>query len=197
MMSQFGVRQRASLAILLITSLLSVSSLPLGAQMAAPTTASDMLAAVNAARAGDGLTPLTLNERLTAAACRQARDLAGRALHDVEALSHQGGDGSTLAVRLQEAGYGFRTAAENLAAGAPDPQETVRLWLASEGHRRNLLNPAFREAGAAHIGPTLSPGGNRSGPLDVWVLVLATPLSGGSAASPEGPSAKNPRDCAG
>ena len=156
-----------------------------------------MLAAVNRARVGEGLAPLTLNERLNAAACRQARDLAGRALFDVEALSHQGGDGSTLAIRLRDAGYGFRTAAENLAAGAADPQETVRLWLASDGHRRNMLNPDFREAGAAYVGPSLSPGGNRSGPMDVWVLVLATAIATDGAPAQDNSAAKNPRNCAG
>lgn len=168
--------------------------------LAAPAAAAapeSMLAAVNAARAGEGLTPLTLNDQLNAAACRQARDLAGRALFDVEALSHQGGDGSTLAIRLRDAGYGFRTAAENLAAGAADPQETARLWLASDGHRRNMLNPVFREAGAAYVGPSLSPGGNRSGPMDVWVLVLAAPMASDGAAAQDSSAAKNPRNCMG
>lgn len=149
-----------------------------------------LLAAVNAARGAEGLAPLAANARLDAAACRQAKDLGGRALHDVESLSHQGGDGSTLGDRLRDAGYAFRAAAENLAAGVADPDETVRLWLASEGHRRNILTPGFREAGIAEIGPRLSPGGNRTGPMAVWVLVLATPLA------PSGPDqAKNPNDC--
>lgn len=176
----------------LIVALLLAAAAP--AVAAAPDA---LIAAVNAARAGEGLPPLALNGRLTAAACRQAQDLAGRALHDVEALSHKGRDGSTLAVRLQEAGYAYRTAAENLAAGVADPQETLRLWLASAGHRRNLLNPAVREAGAAYLGPRLSPGGNRQGPLDVWVLVLAAPSTPGGLAPPPPPAAKNPKDCAG
>jgi len=195
-MNQFGVRRRASLFISLLTCLLSVTTLPLGAQtdaQSATTAPSAMLAAVNAARAAEGVTPLMLDGRLNVAACRQAQDLAGRALHDVEALSHQGHDGSTLADRLRDAGYGFRTAAENLAAGVADPRETARLWLASEGHRRNMLNPAFRQAGAAYLGPRVSPGGNRQGPMEVWVLVLAAP----SGAHADGSEAKNPRDCAG
>lgn len=195
-MNQFGVSWRASRFVSLIICLLLVSSLPLGAQSAAQSSAtapSAMLAAVNAARAAEGLTPLMLDGRLNAAACRQARDLAGRALHDVEALSHQGRDGSTLASRLRDAGYAFRTAAENLAAGVADPGETTRLWLASEGHRRNMLNPAFGQAGAAYLGPRVSPGGNRQGPMDVWVLVLAAPIGAPADSS----AAKNPRDCAG
>lgn len=147
-----------------------------------------MLAAVNAARASAGLSPVTLNERLAAAACRQAHDLGSRALHDLAALSHQGSDGSYLAGRLRDAGYGFRTAAENLAAGVADPAETVRLWLESDGHLRNMLTASFREIGIGHVAPRLSPGGNRSGPMAVWVLVLATPTG-------EPAAAKNPNDC--
>ncbi|MFN4284258.1 MAG: CAP domain-containing protein [Alphaproteobacteria bacterium] len=150
-----------------------------------------MLDAVNAARVAEGLTPLAANARLDAAACRQAKDLGGRALHDVESLSHQGSDGSTLADRLRDAGYAFRAAAENLVAGVADPEEAVRLWLASDGHRRNILTPDFREAGIADVGPRLSPGGNRAGPMAVWVLVLATPAGAASAAG----EAKNPSVC--
>jgi len=158
---------------------------------AAANSASDMLAAVNAARAAEGQAALTLDERLSAAACRQARDLARRALHRMEDLSHQGSDGSRLGDRLRDAGYAFRAAAENLAAGVADPAETVRLWLASEDHRRNILTASFREAGIAHAGPTLSPGGDRVGPMEVWVLVLATPQAAGAPPT----SANNPNDC--
>lgn len=193
-MTTFRAAARLSILISLTVAAAALARSPAAAQSPnPPRTAQGMLAAVNAARASEGLTPLTLEDRLGAAACRQARDLARRALYDVEALGHQGSDGSTLATRLQDAGYNYRTAAENLAAGTGDPQNTVRLWLGSEGHRRNMLNPVFREAGAAYLGSSLSPGGNRQGPMDVWVLVLALPL----AANLPPPEAKNPKDCAG
>lgn len=170
------------------TLLLVTTSFFAQAQSTAP---ERMLGVVNAARAADGMTALTLDDRLNAAACRQARDLAGKALHQAGALSHRGSDGSDLAGRLRDAGYRFRTAAENLAAGVADPAETVRLWLASDGHRRNILTADFRQAGIAHVGSRLSPGGNRVGPMEVWVLVLAAPQSAGEQPR----SANNPNDC--
>lgn len=173
---------------------LLVTTIAASAQTAAP---EQMLAAVNTARAAEGLAGLTLDLRLNAAACRQARDLAGKALNQLDALTHQGSDGSDLAGRLHDAGYGFRTAAEKLAAGVADPRETTRLWLASEDHRRNMLNPAFREAGAAFLGARVSPGGNRQGPMDVWVLVLAAPLGPGTDGPSTAAEAKNPKDCPG
>lgn len=128
-----------------------------GAQAAAPADpVGHMLALVNGARAADGLIPLTLEPRLTAAACRQVRDLAQGG-----ELTHQGRDGSDLGRRLTEAGYAFALAAENLAAGAQTADETVRLWLASPGHRRNIMTAEFRQAGIAY---------QRTG--EVWVMVF-------------------------
>ncbi|HEU0069735.1 MAG TPA: CAP domain-containing protein [Alphaproteobacteria bacterium] len=175
---------------LLVSLVLAAPAIPSPA-WAAP--ADDMLAAVNAARAAQSLKPLTRDGRLDAAACRQAKDLGRHELFDVESLSHRGSDGSDLGQRLREAGYVFRTAAENLAAGIADPAKVVSLWMASDGHRRNILTADFREAGMAQVRSTLTPGGSRGGPQDVWVLVLAAPL--GSASGPA--TAKNPNDCEG
>ena len=128
-----------------------------GARAAEPDGAiSRMLALVNAARAENGLTSLSLEPRLTAAACRQARDLSRGGV-----LTHQGRDGSDIGQRVTQSGYAFAMAAENLAAGAPTPDETVRLWLASPGHRRNILTAEFRHAGIAY---------QAAG--QVWVLVF-------------------------
>lgn len=115
-----------------------------------------LLELVNTARAESGLVNLTLEPRLTAAACRHAQDLARGG-----PLSHRGRDGSDIGDRVLRSGYDFAMAAENLAAGVPTPDETVWLWLGSPGHRRNILTAGFHHAGIANI-----PVG------DVWVLVL-------------------------
>jgi uncharacterized protein YkwD len=133
-----------------------------------------MLALVNAARAEAGLAPLVLERRLSAAACAQARDLAAGG-----PLTHRSRDGSNLADRLTRAGYRFAMAAENLAAGAPTPDETVWLWLSSPGHRRNMLTAGFNQAGAAYV----------SGDgMAIWVLVLAKPRTGSPAPMDDSPS---------
>lgn len=131
--------------------------------MVSPTLYERMLALVNAARAETGAGPLALEPRLMAAACTQGRDLA-----DGGPLSHRGRDGSDLADRLTRAGYAFAMAAENLAAGAPTPDETVWLWRGSPDHRRAMLTSEFRQAGIAYVH-----GDGRA----IWVLVLATPRS--------------------
>ena len=44
-------------------------------------------------------------------------------------------------------GYSSWSAGENLAWGAPasPPSETVSRWMASPGHRANILNPALAQ----------------------------------------------------
>ncbi len=50
-------------------------------------------------------------------------------------------------------GYGSWSAGENLAWGAPDvtAYDTVSRWMASPGHRANVLNPAWRSVGVAAV----------------------------------------------
>lgn len=114
---------------------------------------------VNEVRRQHGAGAVTWARQLADAAAAHAQDLQG-----CGSLSHTGCNGSELRQRLERAGYGFRMAAENLALCACDAAEVVRLWMQSEGHRRNLLNAEAREIGGA----TLQ---DRDG-RDVWVLVL-------------------------
>ncbi len=103
---------------------------------------SDILFQVNAARAAHGLPPLHWNARLAEAAAMHAADLqrCGK-------LAHDGCDGSDLRQRAARAGYAFRRISENLALCPCDAAAVVPLWLASEGHRRNLLDPNVTEMG--------------------------------------------------
>lgn len=121
----------------------------------------EILHHVNVARTNAGLAPLTWNSRLADAASWHAADLqrCGK-------LSHEGCDGSALPQRLDRAAYRYRAAAENLALCACDAVGVVRLWLDSEGHRRNLLNPGITELGADTRVDTTDP--RRA----LWVLVL-------------------------
>lgn len=104
---------------------------------------SDILFQVNAARTAHGLAPLQWNARLADAAAAHAADLqrCGK-------LAHDGCDGNQLPQRATRAGYAFRRISENLALCPCDAAAVVPLWLNSEGHRRNLLDPNVTEMGA-------------------------------------------------
>lgn len=121
----------------------------------------DLLFHVNAVRTTHGLPPLIWNIRLAEAASAHAADL-----QPCNTLSHDGCDGSNLALRLQRVAYHYRAGAENIALCVCDAAETVRLWMTSEGHRRNLLHAGVTEMGAD---TRVDTGDIRRA---LWVLVL-------------------------
>ncbi len=126
-----------------------------------PGSAAQLLADVNRARVAMALSPLEADTRLADAATLQARHTA-----ETGRLSHLGPDGAALAARVRATGYVFAVTAENLASGTADASRVVSLWLDSPGHRKNMLDAAFSEAGIGHVS---APDG------DYWVLILAHP----------------------
>lgn len=98
----------------------------------------------NSERAAEGCAELAVDDRLTVAAQRHAHDMADRG-----EMSHVGGDGSTFDERIRDAGHP-KPGAENVARGYPDPETTVREWMASPGHRRNILNCTYVTIGVGH-----------------------------------------------
>lgn len=101
-----------------------------------------LVEAHNREREGRGLPPLVVNDRLRAAAQRHADDMAAR-----RRMSHRGGDGSSPVRRMARAGYDYRSAGENVAAGQRSVGEVMAAWMRSPGHKRNVLG-RFAEIGA-------------------------------------------------
>ncbi|MEZ5039241.1 MAG: CAP domain-containing protein [Saprospiraceae bacterium] len=91
--------------------------------------------------------PLAWNEQLADAALRHARDMAQH-----NHFSHTGTDGSTSGERTRAAGYNWSTVGENIAYGYPDIKSAVKGWMESTGHCKNIMNPDFKEMGAAAEG---------------------------------------------
>lgn len=90
---------------------------------------SQVVERTNAARAKAGLQPLAVDCRLMNAARLHASEMADNAK-----LYHS-----------SEGGF----AAENVAAGQPNAAEAVVDWLKSDGHRANMLSPAYRKIGVS------------------------------------------------
>ena len=85
-------------------------------------------------------------------------------------FSHTGSDGSSAGQRISRQGYPWRACGENISVGVPTVSSVIQGWLESEGHCRNLMDPAFTEIGAGYaIGPY---GGNPVARF--WTLDLAT-----------------------
>lgn len=133
---------------------------------AEPTLEARVLARVNHYRAENQLAPLSADASLAAAALAHARDMV-----EQDFFAHGGSDGANSGIRARRAGYGWRAVGENIAAGLSSPEGTVDQWMASEGHRRNMLNPIFRDAGIGHV--YRAEDGGKIRYRHYWVLVLA------------------------
>lgn len=125
-----------------------------------------VLAEVNAYRVRNDLAPLRADRRLARAALAHARDMA-----DNDFFAHEGSDRTDSGVRARRAGYDWRAVGENIAGGLPSPEDTVAGWIASEGHRQNMLNPVFRDAGIGYVFRAADDGDVRY--RHYWTLVLA------------------------
>ncbi len=55
-----------------------------------------------------------------------------------------------LVARLTEAGYPYRVASENIAAGFERPESVVDVWMRSATHRENMLDPRVVEVGVGY-----------------------------------------------
>ena len=108
--------------------------------------------------------PLTASTTLAAAAAMHAQDMV-----EHRKLDHTGSDGSVSGDRITRAGYVWRAAGENIAAGQRDAETVVAGWLSSPGHCATLMAPYFTETGIAFA---LAPNEN---PPIYWVQVFAAP----------------------
>lgn len=108
-----------------------------------------MLELVNQQRGAAGVAPLSLNTQLMNSAQEHSQDMAAHNFMD-----HPGSDGSSPFDRMRRAGYSFSEAGENVAAGQANPEDAMSSWMneqpPNDGHRRNILNPDFRDIGIGY-----------------------------------------------
>ena len=62
-------------------------------------------------------------------------------------IKHNSADGRTPFQRMTAAGYPYSMAAENIAAGQATAAAVMAAWMASEGHRANILNCGLTQIG--------------------------------------------------
>jgi uncharacterized protein YkwD len=120
---------------------------------------SGVLVDINAFRAQHHLARLRLSAPLTAAAREHSQQMAQDGY-----FAHESADGSAFAKRLESFYAGspwhYWSAGENLLWSSPsiDAHEALLKWLASPEHKRNLMNPAWREIGIAAVHVSHAPG---------------------------------------
>lgn len=95
---------------------------------------------VNSERKSAGKADLILDSKLCEAAEIRAKEIS-------EYFSHTRPDGSACFTVLDEIGIGYGAAGENIAAGQSSPDEVMKDWMNSSGHKRNILSGDYRKIG--------------------------------------------------
>ncbi|MCU0079603.1 CAP domain-containing protein [Extibacter muris] len=107
------------------------------------TFAQQVAALVNAERAKEGLPALKMAEDVSRAALVRAKETE-------ISFSHTRPDGRGFNTALTEQGVKFRGAGENIAWGQKSPQEVMKGWMNSPGHRANIMNSKYTTIGVGH-----------------------------------------------
>lgn len=128
-----------------------------------------LLADTNAERRLNSQPALNFSIKLSQAAAAKANDMAVR-----DYWSHNTPEGNQPWVFVANTGYRYHMLGENLATGFNSDDDVIKAWMASSGHRENLLNPAYREVGFgyANVSDYAAAGG---GPMTVVVAFFGDP----------------------
>lgn len=86
--------------------------------------------------------PLTLNQKLAESAEAKCKDMVKNDYWD-----HNDKQGREPWYFIDQAGYSYEYAGENLAYGFRSESDTVTGWMNSDGHRKNILDTNFTEVG--------------------------------------------------
>ncbi len=98
----------------------------------------------NQERTADALGTLSVSPVLEQAAQIKAADMAAK-----EYFSHNTPEGKTPWYFLQQVGYQYQAAGENLAVNFTESQDVTNAWMNSPSHRANILNGKYTEIGIA------------------------------------------------
>jgi len=122
--------------------LILVIAMPIHIALASSPYDAQLLQLTNAERDKRGIAPLEYSTLLGKIAQRHAADMANH-----KTLTHTGSDGSTPSERFGTAQCAYLRRGENIAAGYASPQRILQNWMASEGHRSNILDARFNQVG--------------------------------------------------
>lgn len=136
------------ISIILVESIFILSTFtPIGAKIRdnlAAILPKVLVLATNRERQSMDLSELTESELLTAAAQLKADDMAARSF-----FSHVNPDGKQPWYYLDEVGYKYNAAGENLAVNFVQSKEVHKAWMNSPTHKANIIQPKFSEIGIA------------------------------------------------
>jgi hypothetical protein len=129
-------------ATFLVTSIKTTNPQVLGTSITIST--QELLNLTNQERQKNNELPLVMNNALTHAAQLKAQDMFAQ-----NYWAHNSPDGKMPWDFIQNAGYNYQYAGENLARGFTSAQDVVTAWMNSPEHRANMLSPNYHDVGFA------------------------------------------------
>ncbi|WP_420492015.1 CAP domain-containing protein [Neobacillus drentensis] len=100
----------------------------------------------NQERAKNGLPALKVDVTLSKMAHEKSRDMSANGY-----FSHTSPTYSSPFDMMKKYGITYRYAGENIAMGQRTPEEVVKAWMNSEGHRKNILSPNYNYIGVGYV----------------------------------------------
>lgn len=144
--------------------------------------AQELLAGTNKGRTDKGLGALKLNVKLNTSALKKCEDMVAK-----NYWAHNDPSGNEPWHFIADTGYSYQFAGENQAYGYTAESAVVAGWMASEGHRKNILDKNFTEVG---FGTCKSENFNNSGKQLIVVQHFATPGTRNSGSTSSSPAPK-------
>lgn len=143
-MNQFQIKTIKYIFGLVIFSSALILNITLA--QAANYSSDSLVTLTNSARSQNGLGALVTNSNLSSAAYAKAQDMLSDGY-----FAHNSPDGKTPWDFINESGYVYTYAGENLAIGYTDAAELFNAWMDSPTHRENILSNNYREIGMAVV----------------------------------------------
>lgn len=128
-----------------------------------------LLSSTNQQRAANGRAALSLNSSLNQAAQAKANDMAAR-----NYWSHNTPEGNPPWIFIDQAGYAYQKAGENLAYGFATSEDTITGWMNSPTHKDNLLGSDYLDVG---FGFANSSDYQSTGPETIVVAMYGKPAN--------------------
>lgn len=112
--------------------------------------AAEVLSLVNQERSKAGLKTLQLDSAVASVATKKSEDM-----RDKNYFSHTSPTYGSPFDMLKQFGISYRAAGENIAAGQRTPEEVMKAWMNSPGHKANILSTNY-----THLGVGVAKGGS-------------------------------------
>lgn len=105
----------------------------------------EVLTIVNQERAKQGLKPLQMDWEVARVARYKSDDMQAKGY-----FSHTSPTYGSPFDMLKQFGVKYKSAGENIAKGQRSPQEVMKSWMNSSGHRANILNSGYTHIGVGY-----------------------------------------------